>query len=106
MRKLGGRRGLQIWRLTEAGDGLGQYSSPALIELKPTATPTAIASRAAPKYWLFMARILRDRADWRVGKWTAPRFPLALAVAASAGFPPLLSPAKVRPPKGSIVPWQ
>jgi hypothetical protein len=45
--------------VTEAGDGLGQYSFPVLIELKPTAIPIAhIASRAGPKYWLFMATTL------------------------------------------------
>ncbi|WP_050995933.1 patatin-like phospholipase family protein [Bradyrhizobium yuanmingense] len=45
-------------------------------------------------------------ADWRVGKWTAPNLPLTLAVAASAGFPPLLSPAVIKPPKDGIVPWK
>lgn len=44
-------------------------------------------------------------ADWRVGQWADPDIKLALAVAASAGFPPLLSPARVKPPKGAIKSW-
>jgi NTE family protein len=44
-------------------------------------------------------------AEWRVGKWADPDLRLALAVAASAGFPPLLSPARIKPPKGSIKSW-
>lgn len=44
-------------------------------------------------------------ADWRVGKWTDPDLSLALAVAASAGFPPMLSPARVKPPKDAIKSW-
>jgi NTE family protein len=44
-------------------------------------------------------------ADWRVGKWADPDLKLALAVAASAGFPPLLSPARIKPPKGAIKSW-
>lgn len=44
-------------------------------------------------------------ADWRVGEWADPDLKLALAVAASAGFPPLLSPARVKPPKGAIRSW-
>jgi NTE family protein len=44
-------------------------------------------------------------ADWRVGQWDDPDLRLALAVAASAAFPPMLSPAKIKPPKGSIRPW-
>ncbi|WP_316186575.1 MULTISPECIES: patatin-like phospholipase family protein [unclassified Bradyrhizobium] len=44
-------------------------------------------------------------ADWRVGQWADPDLKLALAVAASAGFPPLLSPARVKPPKGAIKSW-
>jgi NTE family protein len=34
-------------------------------------------------------------ADWRVGQVLNPRVPLAAAVAASAAFPPVLSPAKL-----------
>ena len=34
-----------------------------------------------------------------------PNLKLALAVAASAGFPPLLSPARIKPPKGAIWSW-
>jgi NTE family protein len=44
-------------------------------------------------------------ADWRVGQWDDPDLRLALAVAASAAFPPMLSPAKIKPPKDSIRPW-
>jgi NTE family protein len=44
-------------------------------------------------------------AEWRVGKWANPDLKLTFAVAASAGFPPLLSPARIKPPKGSIKPW-
>jgi NTE family protein len=44
-------------------------------------------------------------ADWRVGEWANPDLKLTLAVAASAGFPPLLSPATIKPPKGSIKSW-
>lgn len=44
-------------------------------------------------------------ADWRVGQWSDPDIKLALAVAASAGFPPLLSPARIKPPKGAIKSW-
>ena len=44
-------------------------------------------------------------ADWKVGRWADPDVKLALAVAASAAFPPLLSPARIKPPKGSIVSW-
>jgi NTE family protein len=44
-------------------------------------------------------------ADWRVGEWGRPDLKLTLAVAASAGFPPLLSPAKIEPPKGAIKSW-
>jgi len=50
--------------VTEAAEGLGQYSLLALIELRPTAIPaTHIASRAAPKSWLFMAMIPLARSD-------------------------------------------
>lgn len=44
-------------------------------------------------------------ADWRVGQWADPDIKLALAVAASASFPPLLSPACLKPPKGAIKSW-
>jgi NTE family protein len=44
-------------------------------------------------------------ADWRVGQWDDPDLRLALAVAASAAFPPMLSPARIKPPKNSIRPW-
>jgi NTE family protein len=51
-------------------------------------------------------RFARDyAADWRVGRWGDPQLGLALAVAASAGFPPMLSPARIKPPKGSIQSW-
>lgn len=44
-------------------------------------------------------------ADWRVGRWPDPDLKLALAVAASAGFPPMLSPALIRPPKSAVKSW-
>jgi hypothetical protein len=44
-------------------------------------------------------------ADWRVGQWDDPDLRLAFAVAASAAFPPMLSPARIRPPKNSIRAW-
>jgi NTE family protein len=37
--------------------------------------------------------------DWRVGEIRNPRFPLAVAVAASSAFPPLLSPLELEPEK-------
>ena len=42
-------------------------------------------------------------ADWRVGRWASPRLTLATAVAASAAFPPYLSPAYVDVPENAIV---
>jgi NTE family protein len=42
-------------------------------------------------------------ADWRVGRWDAPRLPLATVVAASAAFPPYLSPAYIDVPDNAIV---
>lgn len=37
--------------------------------------------------------------DWRVGKIDNPRIPLAVAVAASSAFPPVLSPLELEPEK-------
>ena len=42
-------------------------------------------------------------ADWRVGRWVAPKLPLATVVAASAAFPPYLSPAYIDVPDNAIV---
>jgi NTE family protein len=42
-------------------------------------------------------------ADWRVGLWEKPNLPIALAVGASAAFPPYLSPAYIDVPAGAIV---
>jgi NTE family protein len=48
-------------------------------------------------------RFARDyAADWRVGLWTKPDLPIALAVGASAAFPPYLSPAYIDVPAGAI----
>lgn len=44
-------------------------------------------------------------AEWRVGEWANPDLKLTLAVAASAGFPPLLSPLRIKPPRGKIRSW-
>lgn len=41
-------------------------------------------------------------ADWRVGQWRSPKLPLATVVAASAAFPPYLSPAYVDVPVDAI----
>jgi NTE family protein len=41
-------------------------------------------------------------ADWRVGMWAKPDLPIALAVGASAAFPPYLSPAYIDVPAGAI----
>jgi NTE family protein len=41
-------------------------------------------------------------ADWRVGRWAAPKLPLTDVVAASAAFPPYLSPAYVDVPENAI----
>jgi NTE family protein len=43
--------------------------------------------------WRFMKPYMRD---WRVGEVKAPTIPLATAVAASAAFPPVLSPCVLR----------
>ena len=43
--------------------------------------------------WRFMKPYMRD---YRVGEVCSPRTPLALAVAASSAFPPVLSPARLR----------
>jgi NTE family protein len=42
--------------------------------------------------WRFSKPYMRD---WRVGKVSNPRVPLALAVAASSAFPPVLSPCEL-----------
>jgi len=42
--------------------------------------------------WRFSKPYMRD---WRVGKVPNPRIPLAVAVAASSAFPPVLSPAEI-----------
>jgi NTE family protein len=42
--------------------------------------------------WRFSKPYMRD---WRVGEVRNPRVPLAVAVAASSAFPPLLSPAEI-----------
>jgi NTE family protein len=48
-------------------------------------------------------RFARDyAADWRVGLWAKPDLPIALAVGASAAFPPYLSPAYIDVPAGAI----
>jgi len=50
-------------------------------------------------------RFARDyAADWRVGMWPNPDIPIALAVGASASFPPYLSPAYIDVPEGAIKP--
>lgn len=50
-------------------------------------------------------RFARDyAADWRVGMWRNPNLPIASAVAASASFPPYLSPAYIDIPAGAIEP--
>jgi NTE family protein len=50
-------------------------------------------------------RFARDyAADWRVGMWRNPKLPIAAAVAASASFPPYLSPAYIDAPPGAIEP--
>ena len=49
-------------------------------------------------------RFTRDyAADWRVGLWAKPELPIAMAVGASAAFPPYLSPAYIDVPAGAIV---
>lgn len=50
-------------------------------------------------------RFARDyAADWRVGMWRNPDLPIAMAVAASASFPPYLSPAYIDVPPGAVTP--
>jgi NTE family protein len=50
-------------------------------------------------------RFARDYAsDWRVGMWRNPDLPIATAVAASASFPPYLSPAYIDIPPGAVEP--
>lgn len=52
-------------------------------------------------------RFARDyAADWRVGLWAKPDLPIALAVGASAAFPPYLSPAYIDVPAGAITSQQ
>lgn len=41
-------------------------------------------------------------ADWRVGRWSSPQLSVASVVAASAAFPPYLSPAYVDVPASAI----
>jgi NTE family protein len=41
-------------------------------------------------------------ADWRVGYWDKPDLPLAKVAAASAAFPPFMSPAYINVPPGRI----
>lgn len=43
-------------------------------------------------------------ADWKIGKFMQPKVSLAVAVAASAGFPPVLSPIVVLPDPATIDP--
>ena len=43
-------------------------------------------------------------ADYRVGMWRSPTLPVALAVAASSAFPPVLSPARVKLKEGLMQP--
>lgn len=48
-------------------------------------------------------RFARDyAADWRVGLWPKPSLRIALAVGASAAFPPYLSPTYIDVPAGAI----
>ena len=48
-------------------------------------------------------RFARDyAAEWRVGEWPSPELRLSLAVAASASFPPFMSPTRIKPPKGAF----
>jgi NTE family protein len=42
-------------------------------------------------------------ADWRVGRWDKPSLSVAMAVGASAAFPPYLSPAYVKLPAGALI---
>lgn len=41
-------------------------------------------------------------ANYRVGNWRTPEVPVATVVAASAAFPPFLSPLTIKPPVGAI----
>src|ERR1700730_4131500 len=48
-------------------------------------------------------RFARDyAAEWRVGEWRSPELRLSLAVAASASFPPFMSPIRIKPPKNAF----
>ncbi len=50
-------------------------------------------------------RFARDyAAEWRVGEWKSPDLSLALAVGASAAFPPFISPVSIRLADGIIKP--
>lgn len=51
--------------------------------------------------WRFMKPYMRD---WRVGEVKSPTVPLALAVAASSAFPPVLSPATLELDPESFTP--
>ena len=51
--------------------------------------------------WRFMKPYM---ADWQVGRIENPDVPLALAVAASSAFPPVLSPVEMRLSPGSFTP--
>jgi NTE family protein len=42
-------------------------------------------------------------ADWRVGRWDKPSLSVAMAVGASAAFPPYLSPAYVKLPADALI---
>ncbi len=42
-------------------------------------------------------------ADWRVGRWDKPSLSVAMAVGASAAFPPFLSPAYVKIPADALI---
>jgi NTE family protein len=48
-------------------------------------------------------RFSRDyAADYQVGQWFDPDLPISTVIAASAGFPPFLSPCKILVPAGKI----
>ena len=51
--------------------------------------------------WRFSTRA---EGDWRVGTQTTPHTPLTQVVAASSAFPPVLSPARLSFPDGSLNP--
>lgn len=52
-----------------------------------------------------LMRMRRDYiADWKIGRFQGVELPLARAVAASAGFPPLLSPVEIDLSSGTLMP--